>query len=202
MPKLSEEEKTARREHVLAGARRCFARHGYDGATVVRLEQEIGLSRGAIFNWFPTKEDLFIELAARDRERLSRVWIEKGVEETIRTLLEEDPDWLGVYLGVAHRLRTDEEFRRRWHDTPAQKKLQRQLVARMREQQAAGELRDDQDPEQIGSFLGVILDGLAMQRAAGFKPPVDAVLALIRDALAPVKDRTRARRSASAAPPS
>ena len=52
MPKLSEVEKDARRERILEGARRCFARYGYEGATVVRLEQEIGLSRGAIFNWF------------------------------------------------------------------------------------------------------------------------------------------------------
>jgi len=189
MPKLSEAEKTARREHVLAGARRCFARYGYDGATVVRLEHEIGLSRGAIFNWFPTKEDLFIELATRDRERLSRVWIEGGVEEIVRTLLEEDPEWLGVYLGVAHRLRTDDAFRERWHGTPSQKELERQIVDRMRDQQAAGELRADQEPEQIGSFLGVILDGLVMHRAAGFRPPVDVVLALVRDALRPPTQR-------------
>ncbi len=196
MPKISDEEKTARREHVLAGARRCFARYGYEGATVVRLEQEIGLSRGAIFNWFPTKEDLFIELATRDRERLSRIWIEGGVEDTIRAVLEEDPDWLGVYLGVTHRLRTDEAFRQRWHGTEAQKELEQELVSNMRAQQAAGELRADHDPDEIGSFLGIILDGLAMHRAAGFKPPVDVVLALVRDALAPVKGRTRVRRSA------
>ena len=51
------------------GARRCFARHGYEGATVVRLEEEIGLSRGAIFNWFPSKQELFLALAAEDNER-------------------------------------------------------------------------------------------------------------------------------------
>ena len=37
--------------------------HGYEGATVARLEQEIGLSRGAIFNYFPSKDALFVELA-------------------------------------------------------------------------------------------------------------------------------------------
>jgi len=52
MPKISEERKTERREQILEGARRCFAEHGYEGATVVRLEREIGLSRGAIFNYF------------------------------------------------------------------------------------------------------------------------------------------------------
>jgi AcrR family transcriptional regulator len=49
MPKISEERRAERREQILAGARRCFAEHGYEGATVARLEEAIGL-RGAIFN--------------------------------------------------------------------------------------------------------------------------------------------------------
>ena len=47
---------------ILDGARRCFARWGYEGATVPRLEREIGLSHGAIFNHFENKLDLFLEL--------------------------------------------------------------------------------------------------------------------------------------------
>ncbi len=65
MPKISDERKTERREQILAGARRCFAENGYEGATVARLEEATGLSRGAIFNYFASKEDLFVELAVR-----------------------------------------------------------------------------------------------------------------------------------------
>jgi TetR/AcrR family transcriptional regulator, transcriptional repressor of aconitase len=43
MPKVSEEHLQARREEILDGARRTFARHGYEGATVALLEEEIGL---------------------------------------------------------------------------------------------------------------------------------------------------------------
>jgi TetR/AcrR family transcriptional regulator, transcriptional repressor of aconitase len=188
MPRLSEEAKEERRERVLAGARRCFATHGYEGATVARLEEEIGLSRGAIFNWFPSKADLFLELAARDNDRVSRIWIEHGLEATIRALLDEDPEWLGVYLGFAHRLRTDTTFRQRWKDRAPQE-LEQQIIGQMRSQQAAGELRSDLDPEQIGRFLGVVFDGLVMQRAAGFEPPTDVVLGLVRDALGPATGR-------------
>ena len=80
MPKISDERKAERREQILEGARRCFAEHGYEGATVAKLEREIGLSRGAIFNYFASKEDLFIELAGRDTKRVSRVFIEEGLE--------------------------------------------------------------------------------------------------------------------------
>jgi len=188
VPKISEEQKAARREHVLAGARRCFGRYGYEGATVIRLEQEIGLSRGAIFNWFPTKEDLFLELAARDNDRIVSIWIEQGLEPALRAVLAEDPEWLGVYLGVAHRLRTDPEFRKRW-DARAPKEQEGQIMARMREDQAAGVLRSDLDPEQIGGFLGVVFDGVALHRAAGYDPPLEVVLDLVRDALDPSRAR-------------
>ena len=188
MPRISEEEKVARREHVLAGARRCFGRYGYEGATVIRLEQEIGLSRGAIFNWFPTKEDLFLELAGRDNNRIITTWIEEGLEAALRAVLEEDPEWLGVYLGVAHRLRTDPDFRKRW-EARAPKEQEAEIMARMREDQAAGVLRSDLEPQEIGGFLGVIFDGVALHRAAGYEPPLEVVLNLVRAALDPGRAR-------------
>jgi AcrR family transcriptional regulator len=184
VPKISEAAKADRIEQILDGARRCFARHGYEGATVVRLEQEIGLSRGAIFNWFPKKEDIFLELATRDNGRFARTWVEQGLEATIRQLVEEDPHWLGVYLGVVNRLRTDTEFRKRWdaRDTAGHEQA---LLERMRERQMAGELRSDVTPEEIGRFLGLVVDGIAIQRAAGYEPSVDVLLRLVNDALRP-----------------
>jgi AcrR family transcriptional regulator len=184
MPKISEEAKAERIDQILAGARRCFARHGYEGATVVRLEREIGLSRGAIFNWFSRKEDIFLELATRDNWRINQLWIDEGFEAAIRAVLAEDPDWLGVYLGVAHRLRTDPAFRERWtaRQPPESKE---QLVARMRRDQEAGLLRDDLEPEEIGQYIGVVLDGLVIHIAAGFDPQMESVLSMVKDTLAP-----------------
>ena len=63
MPKVSADHLQARRRQILDGARSSFARHGYEGATVRVLEEEIGLSRGAIFHHFPDKDALFMALA-------------------------------------------------------------------------------------------------------------------------------------------
>ena len=183
MPKISDEAKTERREHVLAGARRCFAAFGYEGATVVRLEAETGLSRGAIFNWFPTKEELFLELAARDNARLAATWADEGHEALVRAVLEEDPAWLGVYAEFGRRLRTDADFRERWKQrTPPE--VEQRIVERIRNAQKGGELRDDLDAEEIARLIGLILDGLVIQRAFGFDPPAhESVNGLLRDAL-------------------
>ena len=165
MPKISEERKTERREQILAGARRCFARHGYEGATVVRLEEETGLSRGAIFNYFGSKEELFLELAWRDNERLVRLWLEKGWEAALREIAAEDPEWLGVYLEIARKLRTDPDFRRE-HET--------------------------RTAEQLAGFIGLVANGVVVQLATGESiRNMDALVALVDSA---VRDSDPARR--------
>jgi TetR/AcrR family transcriptional regulator, transcriptional repressor of aconitase len=196
MPKISEERKTERREQILDGARRCFAQYGYEGATVARLEAEIGLSRGAIFNYFGSKEDLFVELAVQDSARMSAVWLNEGLEAVVREVLGLDPAWLNVYLELIRRARTDLSFRDRVH--------QRQEAfipvnrARIEELQVEGELRGDLEPREIGSFVNLVLNGLAIQRASGDEPPdVELVLQLLEDAIGgPALRDTRPRRSA------
>ena len=91
LPKSPRSARSERREQILRDARRCFAEHGYEGATVARLEQATGLSRGAIFNYFPSKADLFLELAYRDNRRLIPALDREGWEASLRELVEEDP---------------------------------------------------------------------------------------------------------------
>jgi AcrR family transcriptional regulator len=175
VPKLSEADKTERRERILEGARRCFARHGYEGATVVRLEEEIGLSRGAIFNWFPSKEELFIALAARENERLLTLFADQGLEAILDAMLRDDPDWLAVYLEFGRRLRADAELRERWK-TIAPEDARQRSRSWIEAGQSAGRLRSDVSAQEIGQFLGVILDGVAVQRALGFDAPAPELL--------------------------
>ena len=185
MPRISEERRAERREQILEGARRCFAENGYEGATVAKLEAEIGLSRGAIFNYFSSKDELFLELAQRDNERLIRLWMEKGWEATLREVIEEDPEWIGVYLEMSRRERTEPELRRR-HRSGTQDKLAPLLIEHVRADQAAGKLRDDQPAEKIAGFVSLVANGIAVQMGSG-EPirDVDALLEFVRSAVAP-----------------
>jgi TetR/AcrR family transcriptional regulator, transcriptional repressor of aconitase len=196
MPKISAESKEARREEILEAARRCFAAYGYEGATVVRLERETGLSRGAIFNYFPSKDDLFLALADRDANRLGRLWADEGLDAVVREIVETDPAWLGAYLEVGRRLRTDDAFRARWDRRAPE--IEEEIKSRLERARNAGEIRDDIPLESIGRFVGLVIDGLAMRLAAGFPPPDAAeVLQLVGDAIGgPARRRTRGRRSA------
>jgi TetR/AcrR family transcriptional regulator, transcriptional repressor of aconitase len=196
VPKISPEAREQRRDEILEGARRCFATYGYEGATVVRLERETGLSRGAIFNYFPSKDDIFLTLAERDADRLGRLWADEGLDAVIRAFVEEDPAWLGAYLEVGRRLRTDPAFHERWKQRAPE--AEERIKERLEAAREAGEIRDDIPLQSVGRFVGIVLDGLALRLAAGFPAPdADETLAFVESAIGgPARPRTPPRTSA------
>ncbi len=183
MPKVTEEHREERRRQILEGARRAFARHGYVGAKVRLLEDAVGLSRGAIFSYYPSKLDLFVGVATVDRQQIGELWLADGFEAIVRHIGEEDPEWISVYLEAGRLLRTDPDLRKRW-DVLASDVVDR-ISEHYGELQANGTIRSDLSCETVLRFLGVVLDGLATQQGAGFPIDVEGTLELVRSALAP-----------------
>lgn len=62
MPKISHSHEQHRRAQILAAATACFARQGYHATSMDDVVRESGLSVGAIYTYFPSKEDLFLAL--------------------------------------------------------------------------------------------------------------------------------------------
>ena len=179
---MSQEHRDARRAQILDGARRAFAKYGYDGATVARLETETGLSRGAIFNYFAGKRALFVELAIEVSRRYGTLLIREGLEAAVREMARENPDWLAVLLETHARLRHDPEFQRA--ATPPTEERGR-LVEWFEARQADGTFRDDVSAVELGRFATVVLNGLALRVVGGDETDVDATVRLLRDALGP-----------------
>jgi TetR/AcrR family transcriptional repressor of mexJK operon len=48
-----------KRAQVLAGASAVFARDGYEGASMSRIAQEAGVSKGTLYNYYASKAELF-----------------------------------------------------------------------------------------------------------------------------------------------
>ncbi|GAA2792312.1 helix-turn-helix domain-containing protein [Saccharopolyspora taberi] len=171
MPRVSQDHLEARRRQILDGSRSCFARFGYEGATVRRLEEATGLSRGAIFHHFKDKESLFLALAEDDAGRMADVVAEQGLVQVMRDLLDErsgttpGADWLGTRLEVSRRLRTDTDFRQRWAQRSEQ--LTQATRARLQWQRDSGNLRDDVDVDVLTAYLELVLEGLVSHLAMG-----------------------------------
>jgi len=184
MPRVSQDHLDARRRQILDGARICFARHGYEGATVRRLEEATNLSRGAIFHHFRDKESLFLALAEDDAARMADVVAEQGLVQVMRDLLAggsaHPADWLGTRLEVSRRLRTDPDFRARWAERSQQLTVAtRQRLLRQRE---AGNLRDDVGVEVLTAFLELVLEGVVSHLAMGLPADdLEPVLDLVEE---------------------
>ena len=184
MPKVSDEHLEARREQILEGARRTFARHGYEGATVSRLEEEIGLSRGAIFNYFPDKWSLFFELASQDQHELTTLLIEQGLDATIRHLTTENPDWMAVYFEVLRRLRGNPKLMKEFQ-TRGGEGREEQVKTWLEQLYASGAVRNDVTVEDVANFVNVVANGIALATSLGLELDAEALLKLVHHGLDP-----------------
>jgi len=81
MPKTSAAAKEARRTQILNASVRCFARRGYYETTIEDLVAETGLSRGALYFYYPSKEAIYLAISER--------W-SCGLEAAIRAQLAPD----------------------------------------------------------------------------------------------------------------
>jgi len=183
VPRVSQDQLDARRSEILAGARTCFARYGYEGATVRRLESETGLSRGAIFHHFRDKDSLFLAVAQEDAIAMAETVARNGLVQVMRDLLDRaapgsgsgssDSDvagWLGTQLEVSRRLRTDPEFAKGWSERV--EAIASATRDRLRRQREAGVLRDDVDMDVLAQFLELAYDGMVLHLAMG-RPRAD-----------------------------
>jgi TetR/AcrR family transcriptional regulator, transcriptional repressor of aconitase len=184
---VSQDLLDARRREILDAARTCFARYGYEGATVRRLEDETGLSRGAIFHHFRDKDSLFLAVAEDDALTMAETVARNGLVQVLRDLLARaaEPDtagWLGTRLEVSRRLRTDPDFARRWAQRSAA--IAEATRDRLRRQRDAGVLRDDVPVDVLAQFLELAYDGLVLHLAMG-RPAddLDRVLDLVEEAV-------------------
>ncbi len=83
MPRVSEDHLEARRRQIIEAARGCFAANGFHATSMQDILRASGLSAGAVYRYFPGKEDI---VAAIAREAVG----------TIRASFETDDDSLTI----------------------------------------------------------------------------------------------------------
>jgi len=63
MPKISDERKLERSQQILDAARRCFVDKGFHRASMSDVIRESGLSAGAVYSYYSSKEELIAAVA-------------------------------------------------------------------------------------------------------------------------------------------
>jgi AcrR family transcriptional regulator len=90
MPKLKPDTHRARREHILNAALTCFIRGGFHATTMQSICREAGISPGALYVYFDSKEALIEGLCERDRAEFAERFAK----------LAEAPDFLGALAAI------------------------------------------------------------------------------------------------------
>lgn len=72
MPKLDEDTQRARREQIIEAAQRCFARDGFHNTTMQVICREAGISPGALYLYFKSKEELIEGICESEKGRLAQ----------------------------------------------------------------------------------------------------------------------------------
>src|SRR5512143_3256170 len=107
MPKISETKREHRRQQILEAALACFAENGFHQTGMADIVKRAGLSHGAVYVYFQSKDDLIAALAD-DRHRREAVLnsFAQGSGnplERLRALIHAYAQWLSDPAGEARR---------------------------------------------------------------------------------------------------
>ena len=84
---LRENKKARTRQEIAEHAMALFVQKGFDRVTVAEVADSVGISEKTVFNYFPTKEDLFFdELPRREAALIDAVRARANGESVVATL--------------------------------------------------------------------------------------------------------------------
>lgn len=192
MARLSDDQQAARRRHLLDAAERCFIREGFHRTSMQRICAEAGVSPGALYLYFPSKEALIAGLVERDRQEMAQGFA--AVEDAAdplhalemlarRHFVEEPADCAAMAVQIWAESTLDPEVAALC--TSLENEVRGHLVRLMTRLPGAGSRFD---PARLAELTVVVADGLFKQRALqpqqDPRPGCEMLIALIRDAMA------------------
>ena len=92
MPKVDQAHLDARRQQIVDAARARFAKYGFARTSMADIVTESGLSTGAIYRYFTSKDEIVIAVCAQASDALPRALSVEGVHgflEHVRTLARD-----------------------------------------------------------------------------------------------------------------
>ncbi|UCD09987.1 MAG: TetR/AcrR family transcriptional regulator [Dehalococcoidales bacterium] len=182
MPKVKSSYLKARQEKILEAALDCFAKKGFNEASVDDICQIVGLSHGAIYRYFSSKEDVIEASVQRSREmRAERFENLKQKESAIEAINEsmessinriEEPEgirytrlWVQLFSESLKNERIKEAISITFDDVVDH------LEEIIRLGQENGEINPDLDPHILARLFTIFHDGLVVHKV--FEPEIN-----------------------------
>lgn len=177
MPKVSAEHRTARRQQIVDAGRLCVAEQGFHKTTMADVIRESGMSAGAVYGYFRSKEEIVAAIAddalGHVDELFEKILSHPGELSPVTALrialehvvqITERPG--GDVTKVAIQA-WSEALRNDTIKATAQEKyiqLRNHFADVVRRGQRDGTVDPDADPEHVAQALFGLLPGFILQR--------------------------------------
>jgi len=187
MPRVAESYLQSRRRQIMDAAITCFAREGFHRATMQDIVGETGLSAGAIYRYFRSKEDIVAAIAAEHHAAEAAAFAEVSTGDDVGAALRHlarvslgrlaDPaeqQWRRITVQIwGEALRNDRvmDIVRGGIEEPVAI-----LAALIRRGQRDGSLPPELDAEGAARVCASIFQGLVLQQAWDPELDVDAYI--------------------------
>ncbi len=174
MPRVIPEYKQEARNRIVSVAQEAFAERGYDQTTMEGIGNRLGVSKGALYLYFKSKEELF-ETICKTRQHTLRQILRASLQK--EDLIESSIDFFDAVtaqhsdypisltfelISEADRSERLKAILREDYD----KRLEI-LAEFLREQRSQGLLRDDVDVSHLSANLSALFNGLIVALILG-----------------------------------
>jgi AcrR family transcriptional regulator len=180
VPKITPAHEQQRRAQILAAAMHCFARQGYHATSMDEVVRESGLSVGAIYSYFPSKEELFLALAD-DRANLTLAYL-NDLFRRPGPMADKNRDAVDYFFRLlsdelASLARVNVEFMSEATKSERIKERQQRRCEMVRqflrwlltEAQRQGDIRADVDVEASAELMMALNEGIVLLTATGLR---------------------------------
>ncbi|MGW2701503.1 TetR/AcrR family transcriptional regulator [Streptomyces sp. NPDC001340] len=186
MPRITAERREAKRAEIVAAARRCFSRDGFHQTSMPDIAAEAGVSAGAPYRYFTSKEEIILAIAG-DAFRLIFEPVERLADNTdaptVAELVAAALDTISgetVQDAAGYTIAVDELLRcvvQAWSEVlrndevrgPAAEgfeKVRASIADALRRGRAAGAVPAAVDPDRGARVVMGLLHGFLLQRVA------------------------------------
>ena len=178
MPRIMQEYKDEVRKKIVEAAYSLFLDKGYHATTMSSIAESLGVTKPAIYQYFPGKEELYAAVAEHGREELASILersfnnrdLRSGSEVLFDTLTQYTPRFNSMYsemmLLAVHNERIRELLRK---DRIEDIRLVEQFVVR---QQEKGLISGQLNPRILSIASDALINGLLVDIMAGMDKEV------------------------------
>ncbi|MFD8079883.1 TetR/AcrR family transcriptional regulator [Streptomyces sp. NPDC059718] len=191
MPKVTPEYMEARRQQILDAARRCFLRDGFHSTSMQDLFAESGLSAGAVYRHFASKNEMITAIVEENMRdvlamvhRVARNRPSSSIGALMADVLEivnaqtADKNVAGLSVLAWSESLRNPSLARQFHDLMAQ--MRTALTDVIWEHQQGGTLPREASPEALAATFMCMLPGYILQLAMGDSATLEEVPSALR----------------------